>query len=222
LRLLRRESLGFFVAVATTGCLGDAPRGHEQTDGVDTTETPATPRGTVDDDTRSDICGGTRLDVVDTAAVGTLNGFEIETTHQRVPTGGTIGVRVRNRSGEERTVGVRSKFYIQRHVEKTDEPSDWRSVYYTTEDLLVGRVGRSVEPGTTLGWRLRLTPDGLTHRVSMRGEPAVVCEPLAPGSYRFVFWGLSGESVDGLATPFEIVGTDRQPGRRSPRSTGSL
>ena|GEM_PF-844958 len=221
--MFRRESLGYFAAVAVTGCLGDASGGHEQTDGVgQTTEAPATPRGTVDDDTRSDICRGTRLDIVDTAVVGEFDGFEIETSRERVPTGGTIGVRVRNRSGEERTVGVRSKFDIQRSVERTDDPDDWRSVYHTRTDLLVSRVGRSVEPGTTLSWRLRLTPDGLTHRVSRRREPAVVCEPLAPGSYRFVFWGLSGEpaegeTVDGLAAPFEVVEGDRQPNRTAGR-----
>lgn len=201
-------------AIAVTGCLGDASRESEQTDGVG--QTAETPHGTVTDDRRSDICGGgTRLDVVDTAAVGEFDGFEIETTRERVPVGGTIGVRLRNRSGDRRTVGVQSKFDVQRHVERTDGPDDWRSVYHTPDGLLVSQVGRSVEPGTALGWRLRLTPDGLSHRVSRRGEPAVVCEPLVPGSYRFVFWGLFGESaggetVDGLATPFEIVASGRR------------
>ncbi|ERH13429.1 MAG: hypothetical protein J07HB67_02468 [halophilic archaeon J07HB67] len=117
--------------------------------------------------------------------------------------GGRVVVTLENTSQQVALTGNRGKFDLQTAVDDS-----WESVverpdgeYWTDEAI-------THAPGEGFEWRLGLGP-GLTLDDETRPS-YVVCEPLDPGVYRFVYWGVIGETDDGreraVATQFCLEG----------------
>lgn len=138
-----------------------------------------------------------------TVETGTLEGFELAVSEESVPLGGTITVRLTNTTDEERNSGIESKYDVQR---RTD--AGWRSVFRYEgpgwEDLAVGH-----DPGEGYRWELTLTEDGLSRpREDELGPAYYVCDPLDPGTYRFLYFGISSPSTkqSALGIQFTVTG----------------
>lgn len=184
----RRHALGLLAAAATGGCAGSAPvvRAVER-------------EGETDTAAGDRICrDGSRLDVVGRVVCETREPFRLSSETASVAVGETFRARLVNRGVETRTVGVASKFDVQRETD-----GEWQSIYRYDPPLLVGQTGLQLPPGRAVSWELQFTRSGLTNRVSQTDQLVVPCEELTPGQYRFVFWGLEEPSI---AVRFEVTG----------------
>lgn len=118
-------------------------------------------------------------------------------------TGDEFTVRLRNASDGEAMTGNRRKFDVQR-----DTGDGWTTVYRVEKQTFWSDVGVVHEPGEGFAWELSVTPDGLTPPDS----PYRVCDPVQPGSYRFVYWGVTPpeeesdfETEYAVGARFEVV-----------------
>ncbi|UPW01622.1 hypothetical protein M0R88_05845 [Halorussus gelatinilyticus] len=145
-------------------------------------------------------CGGDwkRLNAATSGDVsrGTAGGFELTAEPTTLSLGDCVTFRLTNRSGEKRTTGIRECYDIHR---KTD--GGWQSVLFTKRRGYID-LGIWQEPGEGFVWKRRLSQAGLSGH-SERHEVRA-CEPLEPGTYRFVYWGGAGH-FDSIAAEFEVT-----------------
>lgn len=142
------------------------------------------------------------------AGRGPLGGFDLTLNRRELVRGDTLTPSLTNVTDAEQSTGNRKKYDIQfRGAE------GWHSIFGTDgiapwTDEAVGH-----QPGEGFTWELTVTQDGLTEAVD-HGPAYYVCSPLEPGTYRFVFWGITTErerredfETDyALGVPFTVSG----------------
>jgi len=124
---------------------------------------------------------------IDEVRYGSLGGFTLTTSADTIVSGETISFRLENTADAEKTTGNKRKYDIQR---RTDDA--WRSVYWVPEKYGYNDVGVVHPPGTGFTWEFPLTRDGLEQPTQFN-TPYSVCEPLVPGEYRLVYWGVTAD-----------------------------
>lgn len=114
-----------------------------------------------------------------------------------------VVVTLENTSRQTALTGNRGKFDLQTAVDDS-----WESVVQRPEDQYWTDEAIQHPPGEGFEWQLTLGP-GVTLNDDTRPS-YVACEPLEPGEYRFVYWGLIGETDDdrerAVAAQFRIKG----------------
>ena len=68
----------------------------------------------------------------------------------------------------------------------------WHTILGTPEDspVVIPDLGILHEPGDGFTWRFVLSRTGVS-REAERGPAYHACEPIRPGTYRFVYWGIT-------------------------------
>lgn len=138
---------------------------------------------------------------------GPLAGFELRLTADTLERGETLTVRLVNVTAASQTTGNRKKYDLQHRSD-----GEWYSVFATDPDAFHTDEAVSHPPGDGFRWELPLSRDGLTDAVDT-GPTYYVCEPLAAGDYRFVYWGVTSkreaetnyETEYALGVPFNVV-----------------
>lgn len=181
-----RASAGL-AAVAAAGCLGARDPGSADDDGGSPTTDDQPGTASTTEPPGSGECGDdydplpTAFDVVE---YGSLAGFELSVEPESVPVGGAFEVRLRNASGEEQVSGNRRKFDVQRET-----GDGWETIYGAEGRVVWTDEGVPHAPGEGFTWAFAATPAGMTGENT--DPPFAVCDPVEPGSYRFVYWGLT-------------------------------
>jgi len=93
-----------------------------------------------------------------------------------------------NTNDAERTTGNKRKYDIQR---RTDD--GWQSVYWVPETYGYNDVGIMHPPGSGFTWEFPFSREGLEQSTQFN-TPYSICEPIVPGEYRFVYWGVASEA----------------------------
>ncbi|WP_135823470.1 hypothetical protein [Halorussus ruber] len=127
---------------------------------------------------------------------GTAGGFEVTADPTTLSPGDCVTFRLTNTGDESRVTGTKQKYGIHR---KTAD--GWRSVLFTNRRGY-NSLGIRHEPSEGFVWKRRFSQAGLSRDSEYRGIRA--CEPLEPGTYRFVYWGGAGH-FDAIATEFEVT-----------------
>lgn len=164
----RRQLSASLATLLCAGCLSESPR---------------------DDRTATARCPGT-VPVDVPVAVRQSNRFTLSISAQTVTRGEQVTVTLRNVSGERQQTGDRNKFDVQA---KTAD--GWDSVLRRDEESVWDDEAVPHDPDSGFQWTVTVS-DGLTfeNRTFPRYE---TCGGLDPGRYRFVYWGLIGETDDG-------------------------
>ena len=189
-RTVLKALTGATIAVSGAGCLGGR-------DGTAPTQTTA---GTCPaSDRPAPACGDgwKRVNAYADGDVrlGTAAGFELTAEPETLAVGDCVTFRLTNRSDEPKVTGIQAKYDV--HRETAD---GWRSVLFT-ESRAYEDLGVRQKPGEGFVWRRRLSRAGLS--VESDGHAVRACEPLRPGTYRFVYWGV-GDGFDALGVEFEV------------------
>lgn len=173
-RALRAVATAGTTALATGlgGCLGD--------DGTAT----ATADRTTDED---DCLGATRLSF---RYESVEQDFVVRSSTDSVVVGETLSLRLRNVAAVEQTTGSRDKIDVQRET-----ADGWRSVFGRPPEQVWTDEAIPHEPGEGFDWNLSVGDDGFEFAESVRPQYRT-CDPVEPGRYRFVFWGVVGLGDD--------------------------
>jgi hypothetical protein len=218
-RRLLRGALGT-TALGLAGCL-DAANGLTADGSPVTSRTTTTPTTTDDADcTGYEPLPGT-FDVVE---YGTLGDFALSVEPETVATGDEFTVRLRNTADGEAMTGNRRKFDVQR-----DADDGWTTVYRVEGRMLWTDEGVVHQSGEGFTWDLSATRDGLAPADSAYR----VCDPVQPGSYRFVYWGVTPPAEEesdfetdyAIGAKFEVeaqLPVTRQLARRADREPFGL
>lgn len=190
----RRVLLGFGLGLAgLSGCLDQSTNDGDASTGTTTPPSVSAPTKTTiaqEHSTLEEACNG-ELEAVRhwrTLVVepGPMDGFELTTGPQSVSIGGTLDVELSNVASTERTTGPKADYDIQHRA-----PGGWQSIFRTDQRNYVS-PGISHPPGDGFTWEISMTRRGLT-QIDRRWDQTnlYVCEPLEPGTYRFVYWGVA-------------------------------
>ncbi len=199
---MKRTRRGLLTTAATitavgsagmAGCLdfaaGDGPQGPE---GI-----PATLSCADDDFVRLDqpFEGPVEETVVDTPATR----IELSAEGNSETYGQSIRLVLRNTGDEAATTLGRHAYSVQRETE-----SGWLDVRGSTtgEPVTLPQAAEPFDPGGTYSWAVELDETALASAVPDR--ELEVCPPLGPGTYRFVYWGIT--DAPPIGATFELVG----------------
>lgn len=127
---------------------------------------------------------------------GTAGGFELTAEPTTLSLGDCVTFRLTNTSDENQLTGIKEKYDIHRRT-----ADGWQSVLFT-KHRGYSDLGMRHGPGEGFVWKRRLSQAGLSGHSDHRGTRA--CEPLEPGTYRFVYWGGAGH-FDAIAAEFEVT-----------------
>ncbi|WP_089816181.1 hypothetical protein [Halomicrobium zhouii] len=110
--------------------------------------------------------------------------------------GETLVAHVSNVTDEPRETAVKEKYDVQYQAE-----TGWHSIFGTEmEQPLYNDLAYRHEPGEGFTWELRFTKEGLAGYH--------VCDSLDPGTYRFVYWGITAEKLENrgyaIGMPFAV------------------
>lgn len=142
------------------------------------------------------------------AGRGPLGGFDLTLNRRELDIGDTLTPTLTNVTDREQSTGNRKKYDIQYRG-----ADGWHSIFGTDGIVPWTDEGVGHQPGTGFTWELTFTQDGLTEAVD-HGPAYYVCSPLEPGTYRFVFWGITTdrerredfETDYALGVPFTVSG----------------
>lgn len=171
----RRQFLGLTSCLVSTtaGCLGSS-----------TPTSTTTPSSTASSSCRDDL---DRLTVGWKVREGPLDGFALDLSTDAVPRGGQLTVTLRNVTAGERTTGIKRKYDIERQTD-----SGWQSIFWKPKNAYWTDEAIAHSPGEGFTWSFTVTQRGFR---AVEGQPAYyVCAPLEPGTYRFVYWGITPEA----------------------------
>lgn len=142
---------------------------------------------------------------------GPLAGFKLRLDTEGYTVGDELTVELRNVADGYSTSGNKNKYDVQRHG-----PDGWHTILGTSVDEDFGWTdeGISHPSGKGFTWRFTLTREGLSGQ-GRTGSGYHVCEPITPGTYRFVYWGIvieregeAGVETDyALGVPFHVHST---------------
>lgn len=193
----RRRFLGVIAGLGPplAGCLGS------ETPASTPTDTPAsTPTSTPTEPCQRDL---KRIEPWWTVESGPLDGFDLSLSTESVSIGGTLTANLRNVTDEQRTSGTYTKYDIERQT-----AAGWESIFWKKEYEAWTSEGVFHEPDEGFNWEFTFTQDGLTETGKARPD-YFVCSSLEPGTYRFVYWGVSPEGESGtdyaLSSQFSVT-----------------
>lgn len=130
---------------------------------------------------------------------GPLDGFELQLDNTYY-VGDELTAKLINVTEEDRSTGVKSLFDIQYKAE------GWHTIFGLPqdEDRVWSKVGLNHPPGEGLTWTLKLSEEGLSEG-NIKSAPSFhACQPIKPGNYRFVYWGV-GDSKSAIGVPFTVA-----------------
>lgn len=104
--------------------------------------------------------------------------------------GDTASIKLTNVADEKRFTGNRAKFNLQAYTD-----SGWEDVRVGEEDRFFGYTDEAIPhpPGDGFEWTITLSEDGI--ETASVHDHVRVCPELAPGRYRFAYWGVSDRAV---------------------------
>lgn len=131
-------------------------------------------------------------------AWGSAEGFALRVNTLDFEYGETVAIELRNVSDETLDTGNEHKFNLECY---TDD--GWREVRVPTTDDALPYTDEGVDhdPSEGFEWAIELTESGI-EAASYHGDDLTVCPDLPGGRYRFVYWGVLGESS--VAVAFDI------------------
>lgn len=147
---------------------------------------------------------------------GPFDGFELTLSDREVALGDALAVTLTNRTNQERSTGNKQKFDVQYR-----SADGWHTIFGIEQDLAAYTdEGILHPPGRGFRWDLRFTRDGLSDVVD-HAPTYHVCAPLEPGTYRFVYWGITTErevrneyQTDyAIGVPFDVIRSSSRDGR---------
>lgn len=132
---------------------------------------------------------------------GPLDGFVLSLDQETYSQGDTLTAQLRNNSDEERTTAVKGEFDIQ-----FNGTFRWHTIFGIPEedDFILPRVGITHQPNEGFTWQLTLSREGLSNGAIEAVGAYHACQPIKPGQYRFVYWGV-GEDEEALGVPFSVT-----------------
>lgn len=124
---------------------------------------------------------------------GPLAGFELRLDRETYTEGDELTAKLRNVTQSKQGAGNKHKYDIQ--YRGTD---GWHTIFGTREDegFCWTDEGYLIPPDNGFTWRFTLTQAGLSGGEGRR-QSYRACQPVTPGTYRFVFWGISPEKEHG-------------------------
>lgn len=136
---------------------------------------------------------------------GPVDGFRLQLVETPDAVGDRLVVELRNETDSEAVTGNRYRYVVQRKtadgweaVQRVDEDGSW------TDD-----TAGPHPPGEGFRWEFTFSTDGLTREHDDDADNAdyYVCEDLPSGTYRFVYFGLIGDTAVASA-PFTVEDDD--------------
>lgn len=120
---------------------------------------------------------------------GPLAGFELQLDSEIYSKGDTLIAKFRNVTNQKQAAGNRHKYDVQFRG-----PNGWHTIIGVSEDegFAWTDEGYLIQPGNGWTWRLTLTETGIWDG-EHHGHSYRACQPLKPGTYRFVYWGITTE-----------------------------
>lgn len=115
---------------------------------------------------------------------GPLGGFDLTVHTPTITVGNTLWASLRNVTLGTRTTGVKHLCDIQYRAS-----DGWHTIFGAPDDFGWLDLGISHGPGQGFTWTVPFTRDGL----SSLNSQYHTCSALEPGTYRFVYWGLTTE-----------------------------
>ncbi|WP_232686610.1 hypothetical protein [Halobacterium zhouii] len=145
-----------------------------------------------------------RTEIVDTAELGRFGGFSMTASPETVAKGEEITIRMENATESDQITGNRHKFTIHEQAD-----SGWQSVYATTEHMGWPDIAFEHEPREGFTWTVTASKPGF----SSAPNNLNACATVTPGTYRFVYWGVSSndentsneEAADGVGVEFTVA-----------------
>lgn len=135
-----------------------------------------------------------------------VDGFKLSVRPQSITIGGTLTAQLTNTTSEEKGTRPSTVYDIQHNVN-----GRWESIFQTDQRAWISPQHNHL-PGEGFTWNLKMSRQELTVTEPDRGDTErYVCEPLTPGRYRFVYWGVElpdkpESDVDyALAEEFSLV-----------------
>lgn len=110
--------------------------------------------------------------------------FELSVATERVSYGDRLTVTLENTTEKEESTGNRSKLDIQVKSE-----GEWESVLYAEGTPIWNDLGIPHAPGEGFEWNIELGPG--VKFAKETNPPLQACDDVVPGTYRFVYWGVS-------------------------------
>lgn len=133
---------------------------------------------------------------------GPLAGFKLRVDREEYAKGDELTAELRNVTESEQGAGNKHKYDIQYRA--TD---GWHTIFGTpaNESFAWTDEGYLIQPGDGWTWRFTLTQAGLSEGEDS-GQSYHACQPVKPGTYRFVFWGVTTEQEreEGFETDYAL------------------
>ncbi len=121
---------------------------------------------------------------------GRVGGFTLSVSPSSVARGEELTAVLENVSNTGQETGGYRKFAVQERTE-----FDWNHILTITNRGFPS-IAFGHQPGSGFRWQFTVSRRGFSV------GPFSVCQPLEPGQYRFVYWGLSGKNA--IADRFQI------------------
>lgn len=120
---------------------------------------------------------------------GPLGGFELDLDRQSYERGEELVAKLRNVTDMEQMSGAKTKYDIQFKA-----AHGWRTVIGVPEEghYPWPAIGIVHQPGEGFTWQMDLTQEGISGD-SDPAESYRACGPMEPGTYRFIYWGITSE-----------------------------
>ena len=118
---------------------------------------------------------------------GPLAGFNLTLDQRTIALGDTLTVSLRNVTGNTQTTGNRRKYDVQYRGS-----NGWHTIFGVEHNSVWNDIGVGHEPNHGFTWQFPFTRDGLSSLAGHYG----VCAPINPGTYRFVYWGITTEQEE--------------------------
>ena len=122
--------------------------------------------------------------------------FELTASRDTLQRGDELDITLTNTTDEGAGTGNRHKYDVQ-----AEGPDGWYSIYGKMEGDAWTDEAVGLGPGETFEWSFTATTEGFAAENEM--NPSYVpCGDIGPGSYRFVYFGLT--DAPAIATRFAI------------------
>lgn len=126
--------------------------------------------------------------------------FRLEATPDTVQVGQDLTITLENTSEVPQNTGNSSKYFVYydgpNGLEPVANEAPIQSPSFDDDAVLH-------QPGGGFAWTGEVSQEGFSRRISNGSGAFVVCSPLEPGQYHFVYWGLGNSPA--LGTRFSVV-----------------
>lgn len=206
-KLLSLTTIG--VSTALAGC--NQTVASQETPATDTTtpaqQTPATTQNRDGSAGPAPSCTGEYSSFTPRWVVegsGPLAGFDLTANQETIALGDTLTVSLRNVTNTTQITGNRRKYDVQYRGS-----NGWHTIFGTKDNAAWDAIGIEHEPNQGFTWQFPVTRVGLSSITDQYG----VCTPITPGTYRFVYWGITTEQEENedyetdyaIATSFTVI-----------------